>query len=75
MTNLLILQLLQAFASALNRPCLFAVPEFVVHAIFGKERAALLLTGAKIQPKRTLASGYQFKYPDVKSALAEVVGK
>ncbi|XP_017866997.1 PREDICTED: epimerase family protein SDR39U1 isoform X1 [Drosophila arizonae] len=65
----------QAFASALNRPCLFAVPEFVVQAIFGKERSALLLSGAKIQPKRTLASGYQFKYPDVKSAVAEVVGK
>ncbi|EDW57208.1 epimerase family protein SDR39U1 isoform X1 [Drosophila virilis] len=65
----------QAFASALNRPCLFPVPEFVVHAIFGKERAALLLSGAKIQPKRTIASGYQFKYPDVKSAVAEVVGK
>ncbi|EDW02320.1 epimerase family protein SDR39U1 [Drosophila grimshawi] len=65
----------QEFAKALNRPCLFNVPEFVVHAIFGKERAALLLSGARIQPQRAISSGYQFKYPTAKSAAAEVVGK
>ncbi|XP_060656876.1 epimerase family protein SDR39U1 [Drosophila nasuta] len=65
----------QAFASAINRPCLFNVPEFVVKTIFGEERAALVLEGAKIEPKRTLSSGFQFKYPNVKSAVAEVIGK
>lgn len=65
----------KAFASALNRPCLFNVPEFVVQAIFGKERAALLLSGAKIQPKKALASGFQFKYPTAKAACAQLVGK
>ncbi|ALC41492.1 CG8768 [Drosophila busckii] len=65
----------QAFAKALNRPCIFNTPEFVVHAIFGKERAAIVLTGAKVQPKRTLASGFQYKYPNVKAAVTEIVGK
>ncbi|KAM8711466.1 hypothetical protein ACLKA7_000586 [Drosophila subpalustris] len=65
----------QIFAASLNRPCLFNVPAFVVKAIFGEERAALVLDGAKIQPKRTLSSGFQFKYPSVKSAVNEVIGK
>ncbi|XP_017150221.1 epimerase family protein SDR39U1 [Drosophila miranda] len=65
----------KAFASALNRPCIFNVPEFVVQAIFGKERSALLLSGAKIQPKKALASGFQFKYPTAKAACAQLVGK
>ncbi|BFG04564.1 epimerase family protein SDR39U1 [Drosophila madeirensis] len=65
----------KAFAKALNRPCLFNVPEFVVHAIFGKERAALLLSGAKIQPKKALASGFQFKYPTAKAACAQLIEK
>ncbi|XP_033253658.1 epimerase family protein SDR39U1-like [Drosophila miranda] len=64
-----------AFASALNRPCIFNVPEFVVQAIFGKERSALLLSGAKIQPKKALASGFQFKYPTAKAACTQLVGK
>ncbi|XP_022222112.1 epimerase family protein SDR39U1 [Drosophila obscura] len=65
----------KAFAKALNRPCIFNVPEFVVHAIFGKERAALLLSGAKIQPKKALSSGFQFKYPTAKAACAQLVEK
>lgn len=65
----------KAFASALRRPCLFAVPEFVVQALFGKDRSPLLLSGAKVQPKRTLESGFKFKYPSAKEACLEVVQK
>lgn len=59
----------------MRRPCLFPVPEFVVDLIFGKDRSALLLNGAKIEPKRTLENGFQFKYPTAKSACQEVVKK
>ncbi|XP_017492568.1 PREDICTED: epimerase family protein SDR39U1 isoform X1 [Rhagoletis zephyria] len=65
----------KAFASALRRPCLFAVPELVIETIFGKDRSALLLSGAKIQPKRTLETGFKFKYPTAKEACLEVVKK
>ncbi|XP_013117320.1 epimerase family protein SDR39U1 [Stomoxys calcitrans] len=63
------------FASALRRPCLFPVPEFVVDLMFGKDRSALLLNGAKIEPKRTLETGFNFKYPTAKVACQEVVQK
>ncbi|XP_067637025.1 epimerase family protein SDR39U1 [Eurosta solidaginis] len=65
----------KAFASAMNRPCLFAIPEFIVQTIFGKDRSALLLSGAKIHPKRTLDSGFKYKYPTAKDACTEVVQK
>ncbi|XP_075156242.1 epimerase family protein SDR39U1 [Haematobia irritans] len=65
----------KTFATALHRPCLFAVPEFVVDLIFGKDRSALLLSGAKIEPKRTLETGFNFKYPTAQAACQEVVKK
>lgn len=51
------------------------MPEFVVQMLFGKDRSALLLTGAKIEPKKTLETGFQFKYRTAKAACEEVVTK
>ncbi|KPU76382.1 uncharacterized protein Dana_GF13097, isoform B [Drosophila ananassae] len=65
----------KAFAKALNRPCIFNVPEFVVHAIFGNDRAALLLSGAKVEPKEAIASGFKFQYPSVNEAVKELTRK
>lgn len=39
------------------------------------QRAKLLLEGHKVIPKRTLASGYQFKHPQLEEALADVLKK
>lgn len=58
----------KALARAMWRPCLFPLPEFALNLAFGKERAAMMTTGPKVLPKRTLESGYKFKYPDIKSA-------
>lgn len=54
------------------RPTFFTTPEFVFLQLFGKERAALLLSGAKIQPKRTMDLGFQFQYPKIADACREV---
>lgn len=54
------------------RPTFFTTPEFVFRQLFGNERAALLLSGAKIQPKRTTELGFQFKYPKIIDACREV---
>lgn len=58
----------KAFASALWRPALFPLPEFVVEYLFSKERSVLLTTGAKIKPKRTLETGFKYEYPDIATA-------
>lgn len=56
----------------MRRPTFFTTPALVFERIFGKERAALVLSGAKIQPKRTLDLGFQFKYPKIIEACREV---
>lgn len=61
------------FAKAMRRPAFFKTPELVFDIIFGKERSVLLTTGPKVVPKRTLASGFSYKYPTVCEACQEVV--
>uniref|UniRef100_A0A1A9ULK4 DUF1731 domain-containing protein n=1 Tax=Glossina austeni TaxID=7395 RepID=A0A1A9ULK4_GLOAU len=68
-------QFSKAFASALHRPCLFNVPEFAVNLLFGNDRSALLLSGAKIQPENALNTGFKFNYPTAKAACLEVLKK
>lgn len=57
----------------LGRPTIFPVPGFVMNALMGSERAVVLTQGQKVIPKRTLESGFQYKYPDLTSALKEIV--
>ncbi|XP_055531674.1 epimerase family protein SDR39U1 [Wyeomyia smithii] len=62
----------KAFASALIRPAIFPLPEFVLNLIFGLERAVLLTKGAKVAPKRVQQFGFNYRYPDIKSACKDV---
>ncbi|NWW39759.1 D39U1 protein, partial [Panurus biarmicus] len=60
-------------AAALGRPALLPVPAWAVRAVFGAERAAMLLQGQRVLPKRTLESGYRFIFPELPAALQDVV--
>ncbi|XP_029380718.1 epimerase family protein SDR39U1 [Echeneis naucrates] len=57
----------------LRRPTIFPVPGFAMNALLGSERAVILTQGQKVIPKRTLEAGFQYKYPDLSSALREIV--
>ncbi|KAL0966307.1 hypothetical protein UPYG_G00293680 [Umbra pygmaea] len=57
----------------LRRPTVLPVPEFVINALMGSERGVVLTQGQMVEPKRTLESGFQYKYPDLRSALKEIV--
>ncbi|XP_065270341.1 epimerase family protein SDR39U1 isoform X1 [Emys orbicularis] len=59
--------------SALGRPALLPLPGWAVRGVFGAERAVMLLEGQRVAPKRTLESGYCFVYPDLPSALQNIV--
>nr|XP_042710828.1 epimerase family protein SDR39U1 isoform X3 [Chrysemys picta bellii] len=59
--------------SALGRPALLPLPSWAVRGVFGAERAVMLLEGQRVAPKRTLESGYCFVYPDLPSALQDIV--
>lgn len=58
----------------MRRPTILPVPGFFVKALMGSERAMVLTQGQKVIPKRTQESGYHYKYPDLTSALTEIVG-
>lgn len=58
----------------LRRPTIFPVPGFVMNTLMGSERAVVLTQGQKVIPKRTQEAGFEYKYPDLTSALKEIVG-
>ena len=62
----------QEFARSLNRPAVFTTPAFVLKLALG-EMSELLLGGQKVLPSRLQASGYKFKYTQLKDALESVV--
>jgi len=59
-------------AKKLKRPALLPMPSFVANALFG-EMAGLFLTGQRVLPRRITEAGFEFNYPDLKTALAEVL--
>jgi len=66
------LEFAQAAAAQLHRPSMIPTPAWPVHLLLG-EQSALLLEGAAIAPTRLLASGFTFRYPTVRQALADLV--
>ena len=62
----------RTLGEALNRPCWFPVPEFVLRLALG-EMAVLLTTGQRVEPTVALRGGYVFRYPALKPALEAIV--
>lgn len=60
-----------AFAKELWRPAFIPLPEFVWNFVFGQERANMITKGPKVLPKRTLATGYNFRFPTISEACKE----
>ncbi|XP_037313576.2 epimerase family protein SDR39U1 [Pungitius pungitius] len=68
------LEFTKELGRVLRRPTVFPVPGLVMNALMGSERAVVLLQGQKVVPKRTQEAGYVYRYPDLTSALKEIVG-
>lgn len=59
----------QALAKVMHRPLLLKMPAWVIHLLFGEMGECLLLKGQRVQPKRLLAAGFEFRYPHLIEAL------
>lgn len=57
-----------ALGDVLHRPSWLPVPAFALELLLG-DAAMVVLEGQKVLPKRTLESGFTYKYPDLKPAL------
>jgi uncharacterized protein (TIGR01777 family) len=63
----------KTLGEVLYRPTFLPLPEFAVNLVFGEMGDALLIDSTKVIPKRLLDAGYEFKYPDLKTALENAV--
>ena len=63
----------KALAAALKRPFLIPVWEWQLKILLGKGSQVLTLS-ASVIPKRLLDDGFVFDYPDVDSAMKELIG-
>jgi hypothetical protein len=58
----------------LRRPAFFPVPEFALRLAFGKMAAEeLLLSSQQVEPGKLLASGYAFRFRELRAALENLV--
>jgi uncharacterized protein (TIGR01777 family) len=65
-------QFTAALAEVLRRPALIPAPAFAVRTLFG-EMAEIVLEGQRVLPDAALAAGFEFRYPDLKPALRELL--
>jgi uncharacterized protein (TIGR01777 family) len=59
-------------ARALHRPAFMPVPETALRVLMG-EMAEVLFASQRVVPRAALASGYQFRYPQLTPALADLL--
>jgi uncharacterized protein (TIGR01777 family) len=63
----------KTLGEVLYRPTILPLPEFAVSMLFGEMGDALLLASTKVLPKRLVDAGFEFKYPELKSAIEQSV--
>jgi NAD dependent epimerase/dehydratase family enzyme len=65
-------EFMHALARMLHRPVPMRVPGFVLRRFMG-DAAAILTSGRRVVPRKLLDLGFQFQYPPLKQALADLV--
>jgi uncharacterized protein (TIGR01777 family) len=66
--------LAKAIAHALHRPSIFRVPPLALRLALGDGLATALLTGQRALPRKLEAAGFAFEFPDLRVALADLLG-
>jgi len=64
----------EILGKSLKRPNWLPVPAFILRFALG-EASTLVLDGQNVQPKRLLEIGYEFKFPELKTAMYDVLVK
>lgn len=65
----------RALGRALHRPTVLPVPSWPLTMLMGDFARELLLGGQRVLPRKAIASGFAFTYPDIDSACAAIVGQ
>ncbi|MHC5939215.1 thylakoid membrane protein ThyD [Nostoc sp.] len=62
----------QTLGRVMNRPSWLPVPAFAIEALLG-DGAIVVLEGQQVIPKRTVETGFEYKYPNLQSALTQIL--
>ncbi len=65
----------KAIGRSMGRPSWLPVPEFALKLALGEMAEEMLLASARALPKRLLEARFSFTFPDIESALDNLLGK
>lgn len=65
----------KSLGKILGRPTILPMPAFAARLALGEMADELLLGSNRVEPKKLLECGFQFKYPELEGALRHVLGK
>jgi uncharacterized protein len=63
----------KTLGKVLKRPTLLPMPAFAARLMFGEMADELLLSSARVQPVKLLATGYAFRYPELEAGLRHLL--
>lgn len=62
----------KTLGSVIRRPYWFPVPAFALNLLLG-EMSTLVLDGQRVKPRRLLDAGYDFRFPNLQTALEDLL--
>jgi uncharacterized protein (TIGR01777 family) len=62
----------RTLARQLHRPALAPAPAFALRILLGEMADAMILNGQRVLPAKATRNGFEFRYPDLESALREI---
>ncbi len=65
----------KTLASVLSRPAIFPLPAFAVRLAFGEMGEECLLSGQKVEASKLIASGYPFRYRELRASLEAILNR
>lgn len=68
-------ELARSLGRVLHRPAFMRLPAFAARLVLGEMADEMLLTGARVLPRRLVASGYRFQYPEITGALRHALDR
>jgi len=63
----------KTLGKVLSRPTFLSVPAFAARLAFGEMADGLLLSSAKVEPRKLKDEGFKYRFPNLDAALTEVL--
>lgn len=65
----------RALGAVLRRPAILPAPAFALRLLMGAAADEMLLASQRVHPARLLEAGFEFRWPSLRPALADLAGR